>query len=76
MPGDSEKCRLNAVRYTKLCKRAQDPDRREKFAALAETWTRLAAELEADQALLKALSELQFDQACYAEPEALNLQAA
>jgi hypothetical protein len=49
---------------------------RERLVALAETWTRLAAELEANQALLNALSELQFDEPFYAGPEALNLRAA
>ena len=76
MPGDPAKCRLNAARYSELSKRAQDPARRERLVALAETWTRLAAELEADQALLNALSELQFDEPFYAVPEALNLRAA
>ena len=76
MPGDPAKCRLNAARYSELSKRAKDPARRERLVALAETWTRLAAELEADQALLNTLSELQFDEPFYAVPEALNLRAA
>jgi hypothetical protein len=76
MPGDPTRCRLNAARYTKLSERAKDAARRKKLALLAETWTRLAAELEADQALLNALSELQFDEPFYAVPEALNLRAA
>ena len=76
MPGDPAKCRLNAMRYVKLSERAQDPRRRERLAALAEMWARLAAEFEADQALLEALSELQFDQPVYPVPEALNLRAA
>jgi hypothetical protein len=76
MPGDPAKCRLNAARYTELCEGAKDPARRKRLVVLAETWTRLAAELEADQALLNALSELQFDEPFYAVPEALNLRAA
>ena len=76
MPGDPAKCRSNAVRYLELSERAKDPARRQRLAALAETWKRLAAELESDQALLNALSELQFDEPIYALPEALNLRAA
>jgi hypothetical protein len=76
MPGDPAKCRLNAERYFTLSERAADPARRERLVALAETWARLAAELESDQALLNALSELQFDEPIYALTEALNLRAA
>jgi hypothetical protein len=64
------------MRYVKLSERAQDLAERERLAALAGMWARLAAEFEADQALLEALSELQFDQPGYAVPEALNLRAA
>jgi hypothetical protein len=74
MPGDPEQCRLNAVRCLKLSQRAKDPTRRHILAALAETWRKLAAELESDQRLLNALSELEFGEAFYAVPEALNLR--
>jgi hypothetical protein len=43
---------------------------------LAEIWTKLAAEFEADQPLLNALSQINFDEPFYAVPEALNLRAA
>ena len=69
MPGDPAKCRSIAARYSELSERAKDPTRRQRLVVLAETWTRLAAELEADQALLNALSELQFDERFYALPE-------
>ena len=36
----------------------KDPVRRENLAASAAMWTKLAAEFEADQLLLNALSEL------------------
>ena len=49
MPGDPEQCRLNAARYLELSERAEEPERRESLAALAGMWTKLAAELEADQ---------------------------
>jgi hypothetical protein len=76
MPGDPEKCRLNALRCLKLAEHAKDPARRESLAALAETWTKLAAETESDQALLRVLSELEFSEPYYPVPEALNLRAA
>jgi hypothetical protein len=76
MPGDPAKCRLNAVRFLKLCELAKDPARRKKLAALAETWAKLAAELESDQALLNALSQLELDEPFYDVPKALNLRAA
>ena len=76
MPGDPEKCRANALRYSKLAERAKNPERRERLAALAETWTKLAAENEFDQALFCVLSELDFSEPGYAVPAALNLRAA
>jgi hypothetical protein len=66
MPGDPAKCRSNAVRYLSLSKHAKNPARRQGLAALAETWTKLAAELESDLALLNTLSELEFDEPFYA----------
>jgi hypothetical protein len=39
-------------------------------------WAKLAAENEADQALLRTLSELEFEEVSYVVPEALNLRAA
>jgi hypothetical protein len=76
MPGDPAQCRLYAARYLELSKRAKNPARRQRLAALAETWTKLATELESDQLLLNALSELNLDEPFYAVPAALNLRAA
>jgi hypothetical protein len=76
MPGDAAQCRLIAARYFQLSERAEDTKRRENLATLAKTWSRLAAELECDQALLNALSQLSFEEPSYAVPEALNLTAA
>jgi hypothetical protein len=59
----------------KLSQRAKDPTRRQDLASMAETWEKLAAELDSEQALLNALSELEFGEPFYAVPEALNLQA-
>ena len=76
MPGDPAKCRLYAERYLKLSEQAKDPARRQTLASMAETWTNLAAEFEADQQLLNALSEINVDDPFYAVPEALNLREA
>lgn len=56
MPGDPAQCRSYAARYAMLAARADDPAERQSLAELADTWIKLAAGLEADQALLKALS--------------------
>jgi hypothetical protein len=50
MPGNPEQCRLNAARCLKLAKRARRPEMRGTFTALADTWKRLAAEHESDEA--------------------------
>jgi len=75
MPGNPEQCRLNAARCLKLAKRARRPEMRETFTALADTWTRLAAEHESDEALLRAISELQFSEPYEALPLALKLRS-
>jgi hypothetical protein len=75
MPGDPEQCRLNAARCLKLAKRARRPEMRETFTALADTWTRLAAEHESDEALLRTISELEFSEPYEALPLALKLRS-
>ena len=75
MPGNPEQCRLNAARSLKLAKRAQKPEMRETFTALADTWRRLAAERESDEALLCAISELEFTEPYEALPLALKLHS-
>ena len=75
MPGNPEQCRLNAARCLKLAKRARRPEMRETFTALADTWTRLAAEHESDEALLRTISELEFSEPYEALPLALKLHS-
>jgi predicted nucleic acid-binding Zn ribbon protein len=75
MPGNPHQCRLNAKRCLKLAEHARRPEMRQTFTALAETWTRLAAELEADQTLLQAISEMEFSEPYYALPSALKLHS-
>jgi len=62
MLGDPARCRLYAARCLELSKSAKNPARRQNLLALAETWTKLAAEYEADQPLLNTLSEINFDE--------------
>ena len=60
MPGNPDQCRLNAARCLKLAEHSRKPEVRQTFTTLAETWKQLAAELESDQALLRAIAELDF----------------
>jgi hypothetical protein len=76
MPGNSDQCRMNAARCSKLAERARRPEMRQAFTALADTWTRLAAELESDQALLRAISEMEFSEPYEALPLALKLRTS
>jgi hypothetical protein len=48
---------------------------RETFGALADTWSRLAAEHESDEALLRAISELEFSEPYEALPQVLKLRS-
>ena len=48
-PGNPYQCRLYAGRCLALAKRARKPQARQVFTEMAETWNRLAAEMEADQ---------------------------
>jgi hypothetical protein len=72
MPGDPHQCRLYASRCLALAKRARKPGAQQTFTEMAETWTRLAAEMEADQTLFQALSEMEFGEPYDALPNALS----
>jgi hypothetical protein len=48
---------------------------RQNLTAMAETWTKLAAEIESDQVLLRTLSQLEFGDPYEALPLALNLRS-
>lgn len=58
MPGDPNQCRMQAARCLALSRRAWLPEVKDNFAELAQTWRKLAAETEADQALFEAISEI------------------
>ena len=75
LPGDPHQCRLNAAHCLALSQRAWRPEVSQAFSDLAEMWGRLSAETEADQALYRALCEIELGEPCEALPRALNLSS-
>ena len=57
MPGDPKECRQHALNCVRLAQTSSTPQTREEFASLANTWLRLAADLERAQVFLDALDE-------------------
>ena len=57
MPGDPKECRQHALNCVHLAQTAATPRSREHFANLAQTWVRLAEDLERAQGFLNALDE-------------------
>ena len=55
MPGDPKECRQHALNCVRLAQTAVTPQSREHFANLAQTWVRLAEDLERAQAFLNVL---------------------
>jgi hypothetical protein len=74
MPGDPRQCRLYAGRCLAIARRARKPEARQIFSEMAETWNRLAAEMEADQTLFQAISEMELSEPYEALPNALRLR--
>jgi hypothetical protein len=74
MSGDPLRCRMYAARYLRLANRAWRPEVRQVFIEMAATWTRLAAETESDQNLLKAISEIELGEPYDVLPNALKLR--
>ena len=68
MPGDAYQCRLNAGSCMALARRAGTPEAREAYSEMAQTWKRLAAETESDEALFRAISEMDFGEPSEALP--------
>jgi hypothetical protein len=66
MPGDPYQCRLNAARCLALAERAWRPEVWHAFTDIAVTWKKLVAEIESDQVLFRAISEMGFDEPCEA----------
>ena len=57
MPGDPRECRQHALTCVRLAQTSASSQAREQFANLAQTWIRLADELESTENLLAALDE-------------------
>jgi hypothetical protein len=53
MPGDPSECREHAKSCLQLAAEAHSSQAKETFESLAESWLRLAADLESARALLK-----------------------
>jgi hypothetical protein len=54
MPGDPDECRAHARSCAAIAERARTPEHRQRLKELEQTWLKLAADLEANQALLEA----------------------
>lgn len=59
----------------RLAERARRPEMRQNLTTLAETWTKLAAQLESDEALLSVLSKLEVGEPIHALTLALKLHS-
>jgi hypothetical protein len=59
MPGDPKECREHADYCRRLAKSATSASGRYSFLDLADTWERLASELENAQAFLRAMEEIE-----------------
>jgi hypothetical protein len=57
MPGDPKECRQHALNCVRLAQTAATPQSREHFANLAQTWVRLAEDLECAQNALDEETE-------------------
>ena len=57
MPGDPKECRQHALTCARLAQTLASPQARERFASLANTWLRLADDLERTLALLETFDD-------------------
>ena len=78
MPGDPKECRENAVCCREMAACADSAVERETFANLADTWERLAIELETAQSFVQAMDAIEpqrpFDKSTIREPKSLRVQ--
>jgi hypothetical protein len=56
MPGDPKECREHANACMRIAHTASSPEDKEHFVSLANTWRRIAADLESTQGLLGVLN--------------------
>ena len=57
MPGDPRACREHAKRCYQIAAEAHTPDAKKRFEDIARLWLKIAADLDAAQALLRAWGE-------------------
>jgi hypothetical protein len=57
MPGDPQECRHHAMRCMELATSIANPTLKASLLDLAQTWTRLAADLESTKRMLDAMDE-------------------
>ena len=53
MPGDPKECRDHAKRCWQLASETKNPELRESLTDLAQTWARLATDLDVTRALME-----------------------
>jgi hypothetical protein len=58
MPGDPEECRQQARNCKLLAEQTANQDSKQTLLHLAQSWAKLAAELESALALLNAVNEI------------------
>ena len=58
MPGDSETCHARALRCLEVAEKAPTPEDRREFLTFAESWERLANEIERNERLVTLIDEL------------------
>jgi hypothetical protein len=73
LPGNADQCRINAARYIALSKRAWRPEVSQAFRDLAQIYSRLAAENDADGNLYRALCDIDLSEPHDELPRALNI---
>jgi hypothetical protein len=59
MPGDPKECRKHGATCRRLAETANGPTARQTFLNLADTWERLASELESAKLFLEAMDSIE-----------------
>jgi hypothetical protein len=64
MPGDPKECREHAKRCLQLAHKATNPVLKESLSDIAQTWMRLATDIEATKRLLDTWGDPSFPTRC------------
>jgi hypothetical protein len=54
VPGDPDECRAHAKKCADMASRATNPQHKQLLTNLAQSWTKIALDLERNQALMEA----------------------